>query len=52
MLNSPHNVNELSVILDSAFFFDIEGYLVPLLEYIQEDPSDAYSPQCAVVSVS
>lgn len=42
-------VTELSVILDSSFFFDVQGTLAFLLEYAQEDPSRAYSPTCAEV---
>lgn len=44
-------VTELSVILDSSFFFDVQGSLAPLLQYAKEDPSRAYSPTCAEVEL-
>eukprot|EP00752_Nemacystus_decipiens_P017717 g15885.t1 len=47
LFDSFEQVTELSVILDSSFFFDVRGTLAPLLEYAQEDPSRAYTPTCA-----
>ncbi|CAM9612922.1 unnamed protein product, partial [Pylaiella littoralis] len=40
-------VAELSVIVDSAFLFDVHGYMVPFLGYLQSDPSAAYSSHCS-----
>lgn len=42
-------VTELNVILDSSFVFDVQGYLTPILDYTQQDPSLAYSPTCSEV---
>lgn len=42
-------VSELSVIIDSAFLYDAPGYMAPFLDYLQEDPSAAYSSHCSEV---
>ncbi|CAM9464572.1 unnamed protein product [Ectocarpus fasciculatus] len=47
LLDSFDQVVELSVIIDSAFLFDIHGYMMPFLQYLQENPSAAYSSHCA-----
>ncbi|CBJ30870.1 conserved unknown protein [Ectocarpus siliculosus] len=47
LLDSFDQVVELSVIIDSAFLFDIHGYMMPFLEYLQANPSAAYSSHCA-----
>lgn len=44
-------VTELSVVLDCSFFFDVQGTLAPVLDYVQQDPSGAYSPTCAEVYI-
>ncbi|CAM9178383.1 unnamed protein product, partial [Hapterophycus canaliculatus] len=40
-------VSDLRVILDSAFFFDIEGTLNSSLDYMQKFPEAAYSTHCS-----
>lgn len=42
-------VAELSLVLDSAFFVDVHGSLNLALEYMQQDPSAAYSAYCSEV---
>lgn len=42
-------MEELSLVLDSAFFVDVHGSLNLALEYMREDPSVAYSPYCSEV---
>ena len=43
-------VAELSLVLDSAFFFDVHGTLSLALEYMQQHPSAAYdSTYCSEV---
>eukprot|EP00752_Nemacystus_decipiens_P011511 g10221.t1 len=42
LLDTFDQVAELSLILDSAFFFDVHGSLNLALEYMQRDPSVAY----------
>lgn len=45
----PSKVAELSVVVDSAFLFDVPGYLTPFLEYLQKNPSAAYGDHCSEV---
>lgn len=45
-------VSELSVVLDSSFFFDVQGYLAPMLDYMGQNPDVAYSSVCREVSRS
>lgn len=45
----PAKVAELSVIIDSAFAFDLPGFASPFLEYLQQEPSAAYSAYCSEV---
>ncbi|CAM9309659.1 unnamed protein product, partial [Ectocarpus sp. 12 AP-2014] len=47
LLDSFDQVVELSVIIDSAFLFDVHGYMMPFLEYLQANPSAAYASHCA-----
>lgn len=44
-----YKVSELNVVLDSGVLVNTQGYLDPLLEYMQNEPSAAYSPQCSEV---
>ena len=45
-------VGELSVVLESGFLVNAEEYLNPLLEYMTDEPSAAYSSHCTEVRVS
>lgn len=45
-------VSELSVIIDSAFLFDVPGFAAPFLEYLQQDSSAAYGSYCAEVGTA
>eukprot|EP00903_Cladosiphon_okamuranus_P010126 g9589.t1 len=47
LLDSFEQVTELSVVLDSAFFFDVDGTLTVGLDYLREHPAAAYGNQCS-----
>ncbi|CAM9386913.1 unnamed protein product [Ectocarpus sp. 4 AP-2014] len=47
LLESFDQVSELSVVLDSSFFFDVDGTLGDMLVSLAADPSIAYSTICA-----
>eukprot|EP00752_Nemacystus_decipiens_P017729 g15897.t1 len=47
VLDTFDQVAELSVIIDSAFRFDVTGFAAPFLEYLQRYPSAAYSSYCS-----
>ncbi|CBJ26923.1 expressed unknown protein [Ectocarpus siliculosus] len=47
LLESFDQVSELSVVLDSSFFFDVDGTLGDMLAPLAADPSMAYSTICA-----
>ncbi|CAN0079685.1 unnamed protein product, partial [Ectocarpus fasciculatus] len=47
LLESFDQVSELSIVLDSSFFFDVDGTLGDMLVPLAADPSIAYSTVCA-----
>eukprot|EP00903_Cladosiphon_okamuranus_P012833 g11992.t1 len=47
LLDTFDQVSELSLLLDSAFFVDVHGTLNHALEYMQQNPSAAYSAYCS-----
>eukprot|EP00904_Undaria_pinnatifida_P003157 jgi/Undpi1/12842/HiC_scaffold_7.g02509.m1 len=46
LLETFKQVGELSVVLESGFLVNAEEYLNPLLEYMTDEPSAAYSSHC------